>query len=216
MLARDYYAHASPDGTTPADRVRAAGVSRWALTAENIARCEGCKAPPDRGLVEEFQQGWMASPEHRRNILARGLDGFGFGIAADEGEIYAVQTFSGPGTPPNLGPDETPQRITPGGARGAALDAVNAARNEAGLEPLAPSDDLDRVAQRLLEARLSARSEDRALPDDLFGLLPENSRDWRSLSVSVAECGGCGALPTEADVSRFVSQWTQDDDAVGG
>lgn len=38
----------------------------------------------------------MQSPEHGGNILSEGFDNFGFGIAGEGGEIYTVQTFSGP------------------------------------------------------------------------------------------------------------------------
>ena len=38
MLARAYYSHESPEGTTVAQRVRAAGDRRWRTVSENIAK----------------------------------------------------------------------------------------------------------------------------------------------------------------------------------
>ena len=179
MLERDYYAHVSPDGQTPFDRFLAAGGSRWAVSGENIARCSGCAAPADAGRVRAFQTGWMQSPEHRANILSEGFDRLGFGIAGEGDEIYAVQTFAGPGE----GPEDGGAGLTPDEARAAALEAVNGRRDGAGLAGLQPSADLDAVAAAVLERRLA----DQPLPDDLFGLLPDGASGWTSLGAAVGQ-----------------------------
>ena len=88
MLARDYYGHVSPDGENVMDRYQEAGGDRWRLVLENIAQCQGCPTPPTAERVEAFQEGWMESPGHRENILSRGLDRFGFGIAASDMADY--------------------------------------------------------------------------------------------------------------------------------
>lgn len=96
MLQRRYHAHASPDGDTVVDRYAAAGGPPYRVIAENIARWDGYTAPPDREAVEFLHKGWMNSPEHRRNILRRGLTHYGFGLAWDgAGARLAVQTFAG-------------------------------------------------------------------------------------------------------------------------
>ena len=96
LLRRGYHAHVSPEGGTVGDRYAAAGGPPYYLIAENIARCTGCTKPPDRETVETLHEGWMNSPEHRRNILLRGLTHYGFSFAWDgKGTFDAVQTFAG-------------------------------------------------------------------------------------------------------------------------
>jgi uncharacterized protein YkwD len=72
MLARSYYSHRSPEGATPRVRVEATGVTA-SLVAENIAA---------RHLsVPAVMAGWLASAEHRRNILDPRLGSLGSGVA---------------------------------------------------------------------------------------------------------------------------------------
>ena len=72
MLARSYYAHVSPEGSTPRARVEAAGFLA-AGVAENIAA---------RHLSpEDAMAGWMASADHRANILNPRLTSLGAGVA---------------------------------------------------------------------------------------------------------------------------------------
>ncbi len=72
MLARSYYAHQAPEGTNPRARVEAAGIAA-ALVAENIAARHLSPA--------SVMAGWMASAEHRRNILDPRLNSLGTGVA---------------------------------------------------------------------------------------------------------------------------------------
>jgi uncharacterized protein YkwD len=135
MLARDYYGHESPEGKTVRDRYLAAGGSPVEVAAENIAMCEGCPAPPDLARVRDFHEGWMQSPGHRENVLAQGLERFGFGVAGGGDEIYAVQTFAGTGVSPALAPGETAEALSPEALAEQALAAVNRARETEGLDP---------------------------------------------------------------------------------
>ncbi|MDZ5695908.1 CAP domain-containing protein [Chelativorans sp. M5D2P16] len=91
MARRNFYAHRSPEGRDVADRYRAAGGGDWAIIAENISSCISCARPA--GQLRAFHTGWMQSPGHRSNILDPRVDRFGFGMAAAEGRLYAVQTF---------------------------------------------------------------------------------------------------------------------------
>ncbi|MBW3569790.1 MAG: hypothetical protein KY467_01675 [Gemmatimonadetes bacterium] len=59
MARRGYFAHQSPEGAGPADRLRAQGVGYRAM-AENIAH--------HPGAAREVLQGWLASPGHRSNL----------------------------------------------------------------------------------------------------------------------------------------------------
>jgi uncharacterized protein YkwD len=81
MVARDYFAHTSPDGTTFVDRARAAG---YPLPGgENIAR--GPRSPA------EVVSGWMDSPGHRANILNCEFTAIGVGL--HEGAWVWTQVF---------------------------------------------------------------------------------------------------------------------------
>lgn len=204
MLERDFYAHVTPEGRTPADRFQAAGGDRWAASGENIATCSGCAAPAGTARVRAFHTGWMQSPGHRANILSGGFDSFGFGIAGEGDEIFAVQTFSGPGARSQDGGDG--RTVTQDAARDAALGEVNRARTGAGLAPLEASEALHTLAERAL----ASVADDEALPEDVFGLLPEGSSGWTSLALRSSSRGGSGTEMTREDVAMFVTGWTSD------
>jgi len=89
MLARAYYDHESPEGATPAVRVRAAGYTRATTVAENVA--EGLFTP------EEVVRRWLESPGHRHAILDRRFRGMGVGVAFGENArgfvVLWVQVF---------------------------------------------------------------------------------------------------------------------------
>lgn len=72
MLARGYFAHQSPAGTTVRERAREAGYD-WRAIGENIA--EG------QFSVDEVMRTWMNSPGHRRNILDPNFRELGVGLA---------------------------------------------------------------------------------------------------------------------------------------
>ncbi|HEX6914585.1 MAG TPA: CvpA family protein [Chitinophagaceae bacterium] len=70
MFARGYFAHISPEGATPADRVRNAGI-RYLITGENLALGPTLKI---------CHTGLMNSPGHRANILHQSYGRAGIGI----------------------------------------------------------------------------------------------------------------------------------------
>ncbi|MEU6666704.1 CAP domain-containing protein [Streptomyces sp. NPDC046727] len=87
MVARDFYAHTSPDGGEPWDRAAAAGARRRTI-GENIA-C-GQRSPA------EVVEGWMNSPGHRANILGREFTHLGVGFAGGgRAGTYWTQLFGG-------------------------------------------------------------------------------------------------------------------------
>jgi len=92
MAGRDYMAHESPEGYSPGDRVRAAGIPFTAV-AENIAKSTDMDDP-----VVAIVAGWMNSPGHRRNILEPHFRRTGLGAAIDgRGMIWITQLFLVPG-----------------------------------------------------------------------------------------------------------------------
>ena len=80
MNANNYFDHVSPAGTTPVERVKAAGyltgASSWAV-GENIAWGERRLSTP-----AEIMESWMNSAGHRANILNRRFRHVGIGVAA--------------------------------------------------------------------------------------------------------------------------------------
>ncbi|MFE1290029.1 CAP domain-containing protein [Streptomyces sp. NPDC058751] len=87
MVARDFYAHTSPEGGRPWDRAAAAGSAHRAV-GENIA-C-GQRSPA------EVVQGWMDSPGHRANILKPDFTHLGIGLAGGgRAGTYWTQLFGG-------------------------------------------------------------------------------------------------------------------------
>ena len=89
MLARGYFAHQSPSGTTVRERSRKAGYD-WRTIGENIA--EGQKS------VQEVMATWMSSPGHRQNILNPDFKDLGIGLAAGKSKngeyrVEWVQNF---------------------------------------------------------------------------------------------------------------------------
>lgn len=89
MLARGYFAHKSPSGTTVRERSRKAGYD-WRTIAENIA--EG------QTSVREVVTTWMGSPGHRTNILNPDFRDLGIGLVtgktrSGEYRVIWVQNF---------------------------------------------------------------------------------------------------------------------------
>jgi uncharacterized protein YkwD len=211
MYTRHYYDHASPEGKTAADRYVTAGGSKWRLISENIANCRGCRPPARVGVLRRLHAGWMESPDHRENILRAGLTHFGFGMIVDEQkQLYAVQTFAGPGLPRGLEPDEAIAPLSATEQARQALDRFNGAREAAGGARLELSPALIEAAQTILPDR-GLETFDLASRKDLLEALPSGDRArWRSISVLEADCGGCGAVPTSADVRFFAQQWLDD------
>ncbi|MFF3906357.1 CAP domain-containing protein [Streptomyces sp. NPDC001848] len=72
MAAHRNMSHTGSDGSSPGDRITAAGYS-WSSYGENIAY--GYSTP------ESVMAAWMASPGHKRNILDCGFKEIGVGLA---------------------------------------------------------------------------------------------------------------------------------------
>jgi uncharacterized protein YkwD len=211
MFTRHYYGHASPEGRTAADRYVLAGGSRWRLIAENIANCSGCPPPARVAVVRRLHASWLESPGHRRNILREGITHFGFGIVVDaEQQLYAVQTFAGPGRPRRLQPEETPAPLSAEDQAQQVLQPLNQAREAAGGAPLEVSPALTEAARVILPDR-GLEDFDLASKSNLLDTLPPAERGrWRSITVLSADCGACGTVPTAADVRFFAQQWLGD------
>ncbi|MEV0505196.1 CAP domain-containing protein, partial [Streptomyces spectabilis] len=88
MRARDYFDHASPDGTDPGQRITAAGY-KWSTYGENIARGQRTAA--------SVMDSWMNSEGHRANILNCSFKELGVGIEQGDGGPWWTQNFGARG-----------------------------------------------------------------------------------------------------------------------
>jgi uncharacterized protein YkwD len=88
MARRRYFAHESPDGRDPLDRIGAVAAPGFTLAAENVGTTN--RSNPNR----EILQSWLASPVHRRNLLAPPFNATGVGIArAPDGSLLYTQVY---------------------------------------------------------------------------------------------------------------------------
>lgn len=83
MATRDFFDHVCPDGSTPSQRMRAAGYDEPG--AENIAR--------GQHGAHQVVTGWMNSPGHRKNILHPALRTIGVGVVLGDGGPWWTQHF---------------------------------------------------------------------------------------------------------------------------
>jgi uncharacterized protein YkwD len=93
MLARSYFAHQSPSGTTVRERAKGHGYD-WRAIGENIA--EG------QTSVAEVMETWMNSPGHRQNILSPKFTELGVGLVmgrSGKNGAYRVLWVQNFGTP---------------------------------------------------------------------------------------------------------------------
>ncbi len=90
MAIRHYRGHNSPEGSTPADRVRGVGMECTAV-AENIYVDDYHKF---ESIGARALKGWLDSPEHRANLLSPDFVETGIGIArSNDGLTYVTQDF---------------------------------------------------------------------------------------------------------------------------
>jgi uncharacterized protein YkwD len=78
MVAHNYFAHATPSGVKPGDRIRATGyfegTRSWTI-GENIEWGTLSLSSPEAAV-----RGWMGSPHHRENIMHNSYRDIGIGI----------------------------------------------------------------------------------------------------------------------------------------
>lgn len=89
MASRDYFAHQSPEGTSPFDRMKAEGIV-YSIAAENLAAGNTSAIFAHHSL--------MNSPGHRTNILLEDVTHLGVGVSLGEGSYttYFTQKFFAP------------------------------------------------------------------------------------------------------------------------
>lgn len=81
MFAKDYWAHNSPDGTTPWSFIKSSQY-QYEYAGENLAKgFDSAKSAMDA---------WMNSPEHRANILSENYQDVGFAVV--DGKLQGEDT----------------------------------------------------------------------------------------------------------------------------
>jgi uncharacterized protein YkwD len=97
MLERGYFDHVTPDGQDVSDRVGILDRRFIGMTGENLAEEKGIPLADPGGqigpLALRIVDGWMHSPEHRRNLLDRRYTDFGLAAAGQGKRIVIVQDF---------------------------------------------------------------------------------------------------------------------------
>ena len=88
MIERGYFAHETPEGRNPVDRIHGAGIDGFTLAAENAGQTS------ERDVVRAILEGWKHSPDHLRNLRARPFNQTGIGMArAPDGRIFVTQLY---------------------------------------------------------------------------------------------------------------------------
>ncbi len=88
MAARRYLSHDTPEGLNPVDRLETGGAEGFALAGENVGKT-GVPEPH-----QEIFDAWLASPVHRKNLLAPAFNATGIGVErALNGTYYYSQIF---------------------------------------------------------------------------------------------------------------------------
>lgn len=82
MFAKNYWAHNSPDGLTPWVFIKGAGYN-YIYAGENLAR--------GFGSATDVVNAWMASPEHRENLLSGNYREVGFAVKS--GSLTGEETL---------------------------------------------------------------------------------------------------------------------------
>lgn len=202
MLAKGYFSHVSPSGRTPMQRFLSAGGSKSRVLRENIFHCMDCAQPADAKSVAELESGWMHSPPHRENILAKGITRYGFGLAENSsGGRYAVQDFDGPGV--SQGEAASGKAIKPEEVSTLAASIVNDMRQGAKISSYPALAEATRAS--IPEGPFAKASL--AAIDPLSHLAP--SAAWHRYRMLMGACGGCGGEVTSGDVRSFINRWAK-------
>jgi uncharacterized protein YkwD len=89
MAAIKFFSHRGSDGSMVDERADRLGMGAWRVIGENIAYMRGYPDPAALAVEK-----WMASPEHRKNLLGPNWKESAVGIAiTSDGTYYMTQVF---------------------------------------------------------------------------------------------------------------------------
>lgn len=124
MIAKDYWAHIAPDGTTPWAFISGAGY-QYTVAGENLAKNFSFSG----GVVA----GWMGSATHRANVLGSGYQDVGYavvnGVLQGSETTLVVAMYATHYTAPAPAPAPTvaPTQVTPSAPQATTPTPVEAA-----------------------------------------------------------------------------------------
>lgn len=107
MFASNYWAHFSPTGKSPWDFIHEAGY-QYIYAGENLAR--GFTS------AQDTINAWMASPDHRANMLSKNFTDVGFAVAqgnltGDSGTTLVVEEFGSRAYAPQATAQQLPEVV---------------------------------------------------------------------------------------------------------
>jgi len=96
MAAKNYLAHAAPDGKTSASLLMADDAKWQGLLGENLAAQHYVKESgvDVEAFAQRFLEEWLKSTPHRDNLAYAGYDRTGVGAAVNGDTVYVAQLFS--------------------------------------------------------------------------------------------------------------------------
>ena len=110
MAAKNYLAHAAPNGDTSASLLMADDAKWHGLLGENLAAQHYAKESgvDVESFARRFLDEWLKSAPHRDNLAYAGYDRTGVGAAVNGDTVYVTQLFASDlGLKPSI--DEHPQ-----------------------------------------------------------------------------------------------------------
>ncbi len=95
MLKKNYWSHFAPDGTSPWSFIKNAGYD-YTYAGQNLAR--------GYTSAQDAVNAWMASPDHRANILSHNFADVGFAVTqgdltGEKDTVLIVEMFGNTGQP---------------------------------------------------------------------------------------------------------------------
>jgi uncharacterized protein YkwD len=96
MAAKNYLAHAAPDGRTAASLLMAEDTKFQGLLGENLAAQHYTRAGGVAvdAFAQRFLKTWLDSPPHRDNLAFADYDRTGVGAAVSGDTVYVAQLFA--------------------------------------------------------------------------------------------------------------------------
>jgi uncharacterized protein YkwD len=114
MAAKNYMAHAGPDGQTSASLIMDEDADFQGLLGENIAAQH---FTPQGGVdvnafAQRFVKTWLDSPQHKENLSFTAYDRSGVGAAVSGDTVYVTQLFATDLGLPKHKPGQKPREVT--------------------------------------------------------------------------------------------------------
>lgn len=203
MASKGYYAHVSPDGTTPMYFVEKAGYS-YLIIGENLV--------VNRTEASQVVSAFMGSPGHRANILRKDFTEIGVGVAKGtykgKDAVFTVQLFAAPKAVA-VAPKPVPKAAAPA----PVPTAVPAAKPQAPIAKPVAVPAIVRDVQKLVEPLAPLIATTTATSTATSSLSVATSTEYVPTlfhveSVSPIELAGVSRLETRTTPIPIGSNWS--------